>query len=160
MVSSYGDLLANFEIDPNNVNASVPPANLRDFIAAAGSQIIPFTLGLFVNDLSRVYICPSRFDRAIGVPPSSLDTHTFVFDGELHHNQGLSVEIDNSCYNLIPNATNVPATIGGCVITVSLVSMPKHFPLPPWSPCNLVMPWIASYARSQWQIQLSGLSTS
>ena len=63
----YGDLLSNFEIDPNNVNTGVTPANLRDYIAAAGSQRIPLALGLFVEGLFKVYICPYHFDRAM--PP-------------------------------------------------------------------------------------------
>ena len=129
----YGDLLSHFEIDPNNNNAGTTPANLRDYIAAAGAQRIPFALGLFVDGLFRVYLCPNRFERALGVPVTSLDSRTFAFDGDLHHNQGLSVEIDNANYNLITNATNVPevATIN-TALAAAVPPVPNRFMLGPY----------------------------
>ena len=130
---NYGDLLANFAIDPNNINAGTPPGTIRDFVAAAGSQRIPLALGLFVNGLLRVYICPFRFDRAIGVPPSTLDGRSFAFDGDLHHNQGLAVEIENSNYNLINNVVLVPTPV---TITNALAAaappVPNQFMLGPY----------------------------
>ena len=129
----YGDLLSHFDIDPNNNNANTTPANLRDYIAAAGAQRIPFALGLFVNGFFRVYLCPNRFERALGVPVTSLDSRTFAFDGDLHHNQGLSVEIDNASYNLIANATNVPDI---AAITTALAAVvppvPNQYMLGPY----------------------------
>ena len=46
---NYGDVLANFAIDPNNINAGVPPGVLTNYLAAAGSQRIPLALGLLIN---------------------------------------------------------------------------------------------------------------
>ena len=128
---SYGDLLNNFNIDSNNVNASVPPANLQDFIAAAGSQRIPFALGLFVDGLFRVYLCPPSL-RSYHWSPPLVSGFSHSFDGDLHHNQGLSVEINNSCYNLTANAVNVqtPATIATAQAAVT--PLPNQHMLGPY----------------------------
>ena len=107
---------------------------MRDYIAAAGAQKIPFALGLFVGGLFRVYICPNRYERALGVPDTSLDSRTFAFDGDLHHNQGLSGEIDNSTHNLITNATNVPevATINTALAAL-IPPVPNQLMLGPYN---------------------------
>ena len=50
---------------------------------------------------------PTRYERSLGAPITApLDDRTYAFDGDLYNNQGISVEIDNSYYDLA-HATSV-----------------------------------------------------
>ena len=59
-------------------------------------------------------LCPTRHERTLGAPITPFDDCTYAFDGELYNNQGISVEINNSYYDLadqmsvlVPKVTNI-----------------------------------------------------
>ena len=88
---SYEPLFSPFNIDINNVNNSTSSLELWDLIAATGAQRQLLALAILNNNTIRVYLCPQRFERSLGSPPSDLDNRLFAFDGDLFHNQGHTV---------------------------------------------------------------------
>jgi len=125
----YHDLFASFDIDINNAQNGVPPASLRDFIAAAGAQNLPSALGLFSNGALRPYVCPARVDRALGAPASPLDGKLYAFDNDLHRNHGHTVEISNHYFNLVPNTvlvSTVPNILAELAADPLLMALGPH----------------------------------
>lgn len=62
----YHDLFASFDIDINNAQNGVPPASLRDFIAAAGAQNLPSALGLLY---ARTFAQHALIEHSAHLPP-------------------------------------------------------------------------------------------
>ena len=108
---NYGPLFNPFSIDINNANNSTSPTVLRDLIASTGAQRHLLALVVINDNKARVAICPQRFERSLGSPPSDLDGRLFAFDGDLFQNQGHTVEITNDYFTLVPNQVQVP-TVG------------------------------------------------
>ena len=111
LTGNYATLFQPFDIDINNVNNSTTPTVLRDLISSAGAQRQLLALAAINNSTAKVYICPQRFERSLGTPPSLIDGRLFAFDGDLYQNQGHTVEITNDCFTLVPNQVQVP-TVG------------------------------------------------
>ena len=100
---NYQDLMSRFELEINVHQNDPSPRELRDLIAAAGSQGHPIVaLGLIYYGVMKVYfVCPTRHERSLlGAPITTFDDCTYAFDGDLYNNQGISVEINNSYYDL------------------------------------------------------------
>ena len=109
---NYHDLMSGFELDINVHQNNPTPRELRDLIAAAGSQGHPIALGLINEGTMKVYLCPTRYERSLGAPVTNFDNLTYAFDGDLYNNQGISVEINNSFYDLAdPNSILVPTVV-------------------------------------------------
>ena len=104
----YQPLYDAFDIDVNNLQATPQPVALRDLIAAAGSQHNPLALGFLNDNKIRVLLCPQRMDQQLGAPVSPVYGKFYAVDGDLHRNQGVTVEVPNALYQLSATQVLVP----------------------------------------------------
>ena len=58
---------------------------------------------------------PTRYERSLGAPITPLDDRTYAFDGDLYNNQGISVEIDNSYYDLADATSGLVPTVANII---------------------------------------------
>ena len=123
-----------FTVDPNNIANASTPASVRDTIAASGAQRMPLALGLLVNNILRVYLCPQRFDPALSVTlPPTISGKMFIFDGELYRNSSVSVDMRNTVFNLCASNVLVPSI---AMIRAALVTDPTVDLLGPYTAAN------------------------
>ena len=105
---SYQALMSPFLIDINNP-ARVQPAVVRAMVAAATNNQEALLFCILHGGKTRSYLCPQKMENTVGTQfPTHLVNKYIAFDGDLHPNNGVNVELSNGMFDLLNNQVLVP----------------------------------------------------
>jgi len=85
------------------------PVIIRNYVAAAGTQHRLLAFGVFSDGQMHTYLCPTRMERSLGAPATTLDDKIYAFmDRDLFSNQGMNVHLDDALFDEQANQISVP----------------------------------------------------
>ena len=105
---NVGSLMSPFLHDLNNAARNTDTPDIKNKIAQSGAQRRFIAATITSNGYSRMYTGISRWDDDLVSSHPELEGKFFAFEGELIHNQGHTVEINDVVFHLPTTSVTVP----------------------------------------------------
>jgi hypothetical protein len=109
LTGSREDRLLNpFLVNLTDPTQNVDTAELRNKLAQSGNQQLFMGTTVLSGGQARLYTCIYRWEDGLTGNNPDLNNKFFAFEGELINNEGHTVEIDPTVFNLLPTQQAVP----------------------------------------------------
>ena len=100
-------LLDPFLYDVTNNVTNTPTDRIKNLVASSGGSRHALAMAIISEGRAYSYLLPHQWNSTFATPEPSLDGKFFAIDGELVANQGHTVEIPGTAFDLLPNQVRV-----------------------------------------------------
>ena len=111
-------LLDPFLYDVTNNVTNTPTDRIKNLVASSGGSRHALAMAIISEGRAYSYLLPHQWNSTFATPEPSLDGKFFAIDGELVANQGHTVEIPGTAFDLLPNEVRV-GTVGGILAAIT-----------------------------------------